>query len=81
MYVQAFHRLEWKRKRYAWLTQGWYHDNWWKAEDEVAGEGARVRQLVNCSDKEVLEFVRNQRVIGVSPAFDEVLDTTFGVVS
>lgn len=70
---QAYQRLYWKRRRYAWLTLGWFQDSWWKI-------GASSKQT-NCTDANILDFLWKQRVVGVSPALDDVINTTYNIVS
>lgn len=49
--------LDWRQRRYVWLTQGWYEDLWWAEPDSME---------LNCSSTELLEFLYQQRVLGVS---------------
>ena len=74
---QALQKLDWRQHRYVWLTQGWYQDKWWKAGSDGFGGGTI------CSDDDLLEFLRQQRVLGVShypTPSDRTTPTTFGIV-
>ena len=49
--------------KYVWLIQGWYEDHWWEGEEGGEGEEGA---FVNCTGRQILEFLHQQRALAVN---------------
>ena len=49
--------------RYAWVTNGWYQNNWWTEEVN--------QEQIDCSDDELAEFLHRSLVLEMLPEHND----------
>ena len=49
--------------RYAWVTNGWYQNNWWTEEVN--------QEQIDCSDDELAEFLHRSLVLKMLPEHND----------
>ncbi len=63
-----------------WLTQGWYEEQWWNSSSD-----SDSTSQANCTSEELLQFLQEQRALGIDHypmAVNTTTETTTsGIVS